>query len=160
MAVLVPVNVTTTISQVITNPGAVTNLVVIAAATKPFVVIRAGVSLAQATIPSAANARIDICRFTAAPTVTSIATTTGLNTNPTDADASFTAGHTATAAGTVTDIIPFGWGSSTGWMWDWAPTPEEYIVCSAGTSNCVGLRHTTAPPAGVYSFWMTVAELG
>lgn len=158
-AVLVPANVFT-VSVAITNPGAVTNLNLQSAATKGLVIIRAGVELAQATIPSAANARIDLVRFTAAPTVTSIAASTFLIHDPSNSDPSCTAGHTASAAGTVGDTTTFGWGSSTGWMFDWAPTPEEYLVIPAGTANGFGLRHTTAPPAGVYTFHVTAAEIG
>ncbi len=51
MAVLVPARMFT-VSQVITNPGAVTNLNLQAAATKPFVVVRVLIELAQATIPT------------------------------------------------------------------------------------------------------------
>ena len=149
-----------TVSVAITNPGAVTNLNLQAAATKPLVLVRAKITLAQATIPAAANAAVELVRFTAAPTVTSIAASTFLNHDPTDADAAFTAGHTASAAGTVTDAYLEGWGSSTGWIYDFAPTPEEYIVVPAGTANGIGLRHTTAPPAGVYRFLMTVHEIG
>lgn len=159
MAVLVPARMYT-VSIPITNPGAVANLVIMAHATKPFVLVRAKIELAQATIPSAANAAVEIVRFTAAPTVTSIAASTFMNHDPTDADAGFTAGHTASAAGTVTDASNEGWGSTTGWLWDWAPTPEEYILCPAGTANGLGIRHTTAPPAGVYRFLMTAHEIG
>lgn len=159
MAVLVPARMYT-VNAVITNPGAVTNLNIQAATTKPIAVVRVQIELAQATIPTAANARVDLCRFTAAPTVTSIAASTFLNHDPTDADAAFTAGHTASVAGTVTDIVAHGWGSSTGWMFDWSPTPEEYILIPAGTANGFGVRHTTAPPAGVYAFSITVHEIG
>jgi hypothetical protein len=72
MAVLVPARMYT-VSQVITNPGAVTNLNLQAHATKPFVVVRVKIELAQATIPTAANCRVRLVRKTAAPTVTSIA---------------------------------------------------------------------------------------
>lgn len=149
-----------TVTQVVTNPGAVTNLNIQSAATKPLVVVRATISLAQATVPAAANARVDLCRFTAAPTVTAILASTFVNHDPTDADATFTAGHTASVAGTVTDSVSYGWGSTTGWLFDWAPTPEEYIVIPAGVANGFGLRHTTAPPAGVYSFTITAHEIG
>jgi hypothetical protein len=160
MAVLVPARMYT-VPIVITNPGAVTNLQLMAAATKPFVAVRAQISLAQATIPSAANARIRLLRKTSAATVTSIAATTFLNHDPTDSDASFTAGHTATAADTGDgDFIEYGWGSSTGWTFDWAPTPEEYIVIPAGTANGLALKSNVAPPAGNYAFSITVHEIG
>lgn len=159
MAVLVPARMYT-VPVVITNPGAVTNLNLQAAATKPLAIVRVTIELAQATIPAAANARVELCRFTAAPTVTSIAASTFINHDPTDADAAFTAGHTASVAGTVTDFVGHGWGSTTGWMFDWAPTPEEYILIPAGTANGFGIRHNVAPPAGNYAFAVTVHEIG
>lgn len=158
MAVLIP-GTHFTVSIAITNPGAVTNLVIMAAATRPVVVTRAKITLAQATIPAAANAAVELVRFTAAPTVTSIAASTFV-VNDSSADPTCTAGHTASVAGTVTDTYLEGWGSSTGWMWDFSPTPEEYIVIPAGTSNGLGIRHTTAPPTGVYRFLMSAVEIG
>lgn len=157
MAVLVPARMYS-ISQVITNPGAVTNLNLQAAATKPFVVVRVTIELAQATIPTGANARVRLVRKTAAPTVTSIAASTFLNHDPTDSDASLTAGHTATVEGTDGDFVERGWYSSQGF--DWAPTPEEYIVVPGGTANGFGIKHNVAPPAGAYAFTVTVHEIG
>lgn len=157
MAVLVPARMYT-VPVVITNPGAVTNLNLQANATKPLVVVRITIELAQATIPTGANARVRLVRKTAAPTVTSIAASTFLNHDPTDSDAGFTAGHTATAEGTDGDFVERGWYSSQGF--DWAPTPEEYIVVPAGTANGFGIKHNVAPPAGNYAFAITVHEIG
>lgn len=158
MAVLVPARMYT-VSIVITNPGAVTNLDLQAAATKPFVVVRAIIELAQATIPTSANARVRLVRKTAAATgLTSIAATAFLNHDPTDADATFTAGHTATGEGTDGDYVERGWYSSQGF--DWAPTPEEYILVPAGTANGFAIKHNVAPPAGNYAFTVTVHEIG
>lgn len=157
MAVLVPARMYT-VSQVITNPGAVTNLNLQAHATKPFVVIRVLIELAQATIPTSANARVRLVRKTAAPTVTSIAASTFFNHDPTDSDAGLTAGHTASAEGTDGDFVERGWRSDIGF--DWAPTPEEYIVIPAGTANGFGVKHNVAPPAGNYSFTITFHEIG
>src|ERR1044072_810817 len=108
-----------TVSTVITNPGAVTNLNIQANATKPFAVVRVMTELPQATTPTSASARVRLVRKTAAPTVTSIAASTFVNHDPTDADAGLTAGHTATAEGTDGDFIERGWNSSFGF--DWAP---------------------------------------
>jgi hypothetical protein len=149
-----------TVPLVITNPGAVSNLVVHAPATKVLVVVRAKIELAQATIPTAANARVRLIRKTVAGTYSSVAATTFVNHNPGDADATFTAGHTASVEGTETDFIEFGWGSSTGWTWDWAPTPEEYIMVPAGTANGLAIKSNVAPPAGNYAFQMTVWQIG
>jgi hypothetical protein len=157
VAVLVPSRIYS-VSTVITNPGAVTNLNLQANATKPFVVVRVLIELAQATIPTGANARVRLVRKTAAPTVTSINVNTALNHDPTDADAGFTAGHTASAEGTDGDFIERGWYSSQGF--DWAPTPEEYIVVPAGTANGFGVKHNVAPPTGNYAFTITVHEIG
>lgn len=149
-----------TIPITITNPGAVSNLGAQAAATKPFVLIKARIALAQATVPAAADARIKVVRKTATPTYTAIAATGFLNHDPTDADASLTAGHTASGEGTDGDGFEDGWGSTTGWVWEWAPTPEDYLMVPAGTANGIALKSTVAPPAGVYTFYMTVVELG
>lgn len=157
MGILVP-SQPYTISQVITNPGAVTNLNLQAAATKPFVVIRVLIELAQATIPTSANARVRLVKKTAAPTVTSIAASTFVNGNPSDPDASLTAGHTATVEGTDGDFVERGWRSDIGF--DWAPTPEEYFMIAAGTSNGFGVKHNVAPPAGNYAFTITFHEIG
>lgn len=161
MAVLVPARMYT-VSQVITNPGAVTNLNLQAHATKPFVLVRVMIELAQATIPSAAHARVRLVRKTAAPTfgATTIAASTFLNHDPTDSDAGLTAAHTATAEGTDGDFVERGWGANTGWVFDWAPTPEEYIVVPAGVANGFGIKHNVAPPAGAYAFTITFHEIG
>lgn len=157
MAVLVPARMYT-VSTVITNPGAVTNINLQANATKPFAVVRITIELAQATIPTSANCRVRLVRKTAAPTVTSIAASTFVNHDPTDADSGATAGHTASAEGTDGDFIERGWNSSFGF--DWAPTPEEYIVVPAGTANGFGVKSNVAPPAGNYAFAVTFHEIG
>jgi hypothetical protein len=159
MALLVTSRVYT-VSQVITNPGAVTNLNIQAPSTRPLVVVRARITLAQATIPAAANARIRLQQFTAAPTVTSIASSAFFNHDGVNStDSSATAGHTATVAGTETDFIEEGWGSATGWTFDFSPTPEEYIFIGAGTGNGFGLKSNVAPPAGNYAFNITFHEI-
>lgn len=116
------------------------------------------IELAQATIPTSANARIRLVRKTAAPTVTSIAASTFMNHDPTDSDSGVTAGHTATAEGTDGDFVERGWRSDIGF--DWNPTPEEYIVIPAGTANGFGLKSNVAPPAGNYAFTITFHEIG
>lgn len=157
MGILVPSS-PYTISQVITNPGAVTNLNVQASATKPLVIANVLIELSQATIPSSGNARVRLILKTAAPTVTSIAANTIVKMNPSDPDASFSAGHTATVEGTDGRFIERGWRSDTGFAWN--PTPEEYIVVPAGTANGFGIKHNVAPPAGAYAFTMVVHEIG
>jgi hypothetical protein len=149
-----------TVSAVITNPGAVTNLNIQAPATKTLCIVRAKINLAQAAIPTAANARLRLVRKTAAPTVTSIAASTFLNMDgEAAADSTATAGHTASAEGTDGDFIEEGWGSTTGFSFDWAPTPEEYIIVPAGTGNGFGMKSNVAAPAGNYSFSITFHEI-
>jgi hypothetical protein len=157
MAVLAPSH-PYTIKQLIATPAAVNNLGVQSHATRVLVVVRAKIQLAQAAIPAAANADVQLIRKTAAPTGTSAVTPSELN--PGDA-VGFTAAHTSTGNGTDGDIITGeGWGSSTGWTWDWAPTPEEYVVVPAGTANGLWIKTITAPPAGSYEFTMVVHEIG
>lgn len=157
MAVLTPSRMYT-VSQVITNPGAVTNLDIQAPAAKPLVVVRVLIELAQATIPTSANARVRLVRKTAAPTTTSIAASLFVNHDPTDANSTATAGHTASGEGTDGSFVERGWRSDIGF--DWAPTPEEYFVIPAGTANGFGVKHNVAPPAGNYSFTITFHEVG
>jgi hypothetical protein len=147
-----------TIPAVITNPGAVTNLVVHAAATKPFAVVKCTIEPAQAALVTEAGAVIRLVRKTAAGTYTSIAASTFLNHDPTDSDAALTAGHTASAEGTDGDFFSRGWNSKQGF--EWLPTPEEYIVVNAGVANGFAMKSNVAPPAGIYAFNITVVELG
>jgi hypothetical protein len=88
----------------------------------------------------------------------SVASAGSTSYGPTDADSGATAGHTASAEGTDGDFIERGWNSSIGF--DWAPTPEEYIVVPGGTANGFGLKSNVAPPAGNYSFAITFHEIG
>lgn len=146
-----------TVQQLITNPGAVTNLVVHSAATKSLVVIYAAIEPAQAALVTEAGAVIRLTRKTAAGTYTSIAATAFLNHGASDPDATFTAGHTASAEGTDGDFIARGWNSKAGY--EWRPTPEEYITIPAGVANGFALKSNVAPPAGIYAFTMTCVEL-
>lgn len=157
MAVLVPARMYT-VPVVITNPGAVTNLNIQASATRPFAVVRVKIDAAQAALVTDAGCRVRLVRKTAAPTVTSIAASTFLNHDPTDADSSVSAGHTATVEGTDGDFWEEGWNSRFGF--DWSPTPEEYIVVPAGTANGFAIKHNVAPPAGVYAFRIMYHEIG
>jgi hypothetical protein len=158
-SLLVPAN-TVDVAVTITNPGAVSNLGVQSAATKVMVIVRCFIELAQATVPADAHCRVKLVKKTAAPTYTAIAASTFVNKDPTEPDPSFTAGHTASGEGTDGDSIERGWGSRTGWTFDWNATPEEYITIAAGTANGFALKHTVAPPAGVYTFTLTVGEIG
>ena len=90
--------------------------------------------------------------------MTAIAASTFLNHDPTDADASFTAGHTATVEGTDGRFIERGWRNDVEFVWE--PTPEEYILVAAGVANGFAIKHSVAPPAGAYTFAFTVGEIG
>lgn len=147
-----------TVSVLITNPGAVTNLNVQAHATRPLALIAAAIEPAQAALVTEAGAAVRIQRKTAAPTVTSIAASTFINHDGGSADAGFTAGHTASAEGTDGDFLSFGYNCKAGWYW--TPTPEEYITVQAGTANGIGIKHTVAPSAGIYAVRMTLVEIG
>jgi hypothetical protein len=158
-SLLIPGNIVD-ISVVITSPGAVSNLGVQASATKAFVVVRAFIELAQATVPADAHCRLRLVKKTAAPTYTAIAAASWFNKDPVEPDPSFTAGHTASGEGTDGDFIERGWGSRTGWTFDWNPTPEEYIIIPAGVANGFALKHNVPPPAGNYAFTLSVGEIG
>ena len=146
-----------TVSALITNPGAVSNIVIHASALKPVVIINASIEPAQAALVTEAGCVVKLLRKTTASTVTSIAASTFV-VHDNGPDASFTAGHTATVEGTETDFISRGWNSKAGFYWN--PTPEEYILVPSGVANAFALRHSTAPPAGIYAFTITAVELG
>lgn len=147
-----------TVSQVITNPGAVTNLIVHASATRPLAIVYAAIEPAQAALVTEAGAVARLVRKTAAGTYTAIAASLFWN-HDNGSDALATAGHTASAEGTeATRIITKGWNSRVGM--EWRPTPEEYIVLPAGVGNGFGIRSNVAPPAGAYNFVITFVEIG
>ncbi len=143
----------------ITNPGAVTNLVVHAHATRPLLIIRARINLVQAALPTAAGARIRLGRKTAAGTYTSVPASGFVNLGN-DADAGFTAGHTASAEGTDGDVWEEPIGSQTGWSMNWEPTPEGYLLVPAGVANGFMIKSNVALPAGVYAFQIDAHEIG
>lgn len=140
---------------VITNPGAVTNIQLTAHATKPCVLIGVNIDAAQATLPTDANIRLRFVQKTATATgLTSVAATTFVNISGAP-DATFTVGHTATGEGTDGDFTERGWNSRQGF--EFFPSPEMYIyVPSAGM---LAIKHNVAPPAAVYAFELTIAEL-
>lgn len=146
-----------TVSALITNPGAVSNLIVHSHATRALALIYASVEPAQAALVTEAGCAMRFIRKTAAGTYTAIAANTFLN-HDNGSDAGFTAGHTATAEGTETRFVPHGWNSKVGF--EWRPTPEEYILVPAGVANGLAIKHTVAPPAGIYAFTMTCVEIG
>lgn len=146
------------IPVVITNPGAVGNVVIHPAALKPVLITAVRIEPAQAALVTDAGARVRLGRVTSAATMTAIAATAFVNLDPTLADATFTAGHTVTAGGAIGDFVERGWRSVQGF--EWFPTPEEYILCPAGVAGGFGVFHNVAPPAGNYSFEITAYEIG
>jgi hypothetical protein len=145
------------IPVVITNPGAVTNFQLTAHTNRSTVITRVVIKPAQAALVTDAGARIRLGYKSATATgLTSIAATTFVNLQQSDADAGFTTGHTATGEGTDGDFYEDGWRSVEGF--DWFPTPEEYIhIPGAGIFM---IKHNVAPPAGNYSFKVTAHEIG
>jgi hypothetical protein len=122
-----------------------------------WLMVRARIIPAQAALVTEAGCVTRLVRKTAAGTYTSVAASTFINQGG-QADASLTAGHTASAEGTDGDFISLPWNSRVGL--DWFPTPEEYVYCPAAVANGVALKSNVAPPAGIYDFTMTVVELG
>lgn len=144
-----------TVPVVITNPGAVTNVQITAAATKPALLIGVHIDLAQATLPTDANARLRFVQKTATATgLTSVAATTFVNISGAP-DATFTVGHTATAEGTDGDFFERGWNIRNGF--EFFPSPEMYVYIPA--AGMLALKHNVAPGAAVYAFELTIAEL-
>lgn len=145
------------IPVVITNPGAVTNVQLTAPSTRSMVVTRITIKPAQAALVTDAGARVRVGYKTATATgLTSVAATTFVALQQSDADSGITCGHTATAEGTDGDFWEDGWRSLDGF--DWFPTPEEYL--SVPGAGIIMVKHNVAPPAGVYAFTITAHEIG
>lgn len=141
----------------ITNPGAVTNLQLTAQTNRSMAITRVKVKPAQAALVTDAGARIRVGYKSATATgLTSIAATTFVALQQSDADSGITAGHTATGEGTDGDFWEDGWRSVEGF--DWFPTPEEYM--SLPGAGIFMVKHNIAPPAGVYVFEVTAHEIG
>lgn len=145
------------IPVVITNPGAVTNVQVTAAGTRSMVITAAKITPAQAAIVSDAGARVRLGYKTATATgLTSVAATSFLTLQQSDADSGVTAGHTATGEGTDGDFIEEGYYAREGL--NWFPTPDEYM--SVPGAGIFMVKHNVAPPAGNYAFKILVHEVG
>jgi hypothetical protein len=145
------------VTAAITNPGAVTNLQITAHTNRSLAMTYLTIEPAQAALVTDAGARVRIGYKTATATgLTSIAATTFLALQQSDADAGFTAGHTATGEGTDGDFFERGWRSVEGF--EWFPTPEKYITVAG--AGIIMVKHNVAPPAGVYIFNATLHEVG
>jgi hypothetical protein len=113
---------------------------------------------AQAALVTDAGCALQLARKTVAASGTAITAATFTNHDGGGSDAGFTAYHTASTQGTTGDVLADGYNSRVGY--EWRPTPEEYIMVQAGTANGFAIIHTVAPPAGIYSFKLTVVEVG
>jgi hypothetical protein len=142
---------------VITNPGAVTNVQITAQAARSVVITHIVIKPAQSALVTDAGARCRIGYKSATATgLTSVAATTFVALQQSDADSGVTVGHTATGEGTDGDFFEVGWRSLDGL--DWFPTPEEYVSFPGG--GIFMIKHNVAPPAGVYAFEITLHEIG
>lgn len=143
---------TYTARQTATISTAITIIQVVAAAAKPLILIRAWVT--ESASATSAQAGVEIVRKTAAGTTTSV---TPVKHNPSAAASSFTAGHNATAEGTVTDVIPSeGFNVVNGWLY--LPTPDEQVIVPGG--GILAVRFAAAPASQTWRYGMTVVEIG
>jgi hypothetical protein len=141
-----------TVRQTATISTAITIIQVVAASTKPLVLVRAWVT--ESASAAAAQAGIEIVRKSAAGTTTAV---TPVPVRPSQGTASFTAGHNASAEGTVTDVHD-GEGMNVVNGWLWLATPDEQIVVPA--SGILGVRFAAAPASQTWRYGMTVVEIG
>jgi hypothetical protein len=141
-----------TVRQTATISTAITVIQAVASSTKPLVAVRMwNTESASAT---AAQAGQEIVRKTAAGTTTAV---TPVPVRPSQGTASYTAGHNATAEGTVTDVHDGeGYNVVNGWLW--LPTPDEQLVTAA--SGITGQRFAAAPASQTWRYGMTVVEIG
>lgn len=141
-----------TARQTATIVTAITILQVVASATKPLVMVRMWVTESGTAV--AAQAGNEIVRKTAAGTTTAV---TPVPVRPSQGTASFTAGHNATAEGTVTDVHDGeGYNVVNGWLW--LPTPDEQIVVPS--AGILGVRFAAAPATQTWRYGATVVEIG
>jgi hypothetical protein len=141
-----------TIRQTATILTAITIIQAVASATKPLVMIRGWVT--ESASPTAAQAGIEIVRKSAAGTTTAI---TPVPVRPSQGTVSATAGHNASAEGTVTDVHD-GEGMNVVNGWLWLPTPDEQIVVPA--SGILGSRFAAAPATQTWRYGWTFVEIG
>lgn len=141
-----------TVRQTATIATAITAIQVVAAAAKPLVLVRAWCT--ESASATAAQAGIHLCRKSAAGTTTAV---TPVPQRPSQGTASFTAGHNATAEGTVTDTLDEeGMNVVNGWLY--LPTPDEQIVVPGG--GILAVQFAAAPATQTWRYGMTVVEIG
>jgi hypothetical protein len=141
-----------TIRQTATISTAITIIQAVAASAKPLVAVRAWVT--ESASATAAQAGIEIVRKTGAGTTTAV---TPVVVRPSTSAASFTAGHNASAEGTVTDVHDGeGFNVVNGWLW--LPTPDEQLVVAA--AGILGSRFAAAPASQTWRYGWTLVEIG
>ena len=133
------------------HAAAITILQLTAPAATSFDVVRAWVTQSAST--TSAQAVVQLNRKSAAATVTAL-TPVRLNTG--DPVSVVTAGHTATAEGTDTDIlIREGFNVLSGWLY--LPVPEERITVRPGET--LALKFPTAPASHTWEYGITYIEV-
>jgi hypothetical protein len=125
---------------------------VVAGTGKPLTILR--MWMTQSSSAVGAQEAIEVVRKSAAGTTTAV---TPVSLRPSQPAATFTAGHNATAEGTITDTLDSeGTGVLGGWLW--TATPDEQIeVPPAGV---LAIRFTVAPVSQAWRYGMTVVEVG
>jgi hypothetical protein len=132
---------------------AITVLQARAHATRPLVVVRAWLESA-ATVT--ASATIQLLRQTTAGTMTTLSPGP-LPMRPNVPTAGMTAGHTATAEPTASDIlVTESFNVVNGWLW--LPTPDEQIVIPA--AGFLGMKFSVAPASQTWVVGMNLVEIG
>jgi hypothetical protein len=138
-------------SQVVAT--AITCLQARAHATRPLVVVRIWV---DSIVTAAANAQIVIMRQTTAGTMT-LLSPGPLPLRPNIPTAGFTAGRTASAEPTASDIlVDEAFNIVNGYLW--LPTPDEQWVIPAG--GFLGIKFGAAPASTTFKYGMNLVEVG
>ena len=151
------------VRQSLTNPGSTGPSLYVQSNGKPLKLLRAACWASGFTTPQ--EVAVQIARYGAAPTVTAF---TPLLLRPADAAAKFTAGYSASTAGTIEDVdVDETFNVLSGWLWTPARDLEEPEVTGSAiaTTNIttwagLGILFPSAPPAGTYKVLMHVQELG
>lgn len=142
------------ITNTATHSTAITILQARAHATRPLVVVRVWLEAAATTT---AAATIQVLRQTTAGTMTTLSPGP-LALRPNEPTAGMTAGHTATAEPTASDVlIHEEFNVVNGWVWVPA-VEEEFIVVPA--AGFLGLKFSVAPASQTWTYGMNCVEIG
>jgi hypothetical protein len=141
------------ITNTATHSTAITILQARAHATRPLVVVRAW---CESTATVTAAATIQLLRQTTAGTLTTLSPGP-LPMRPNVPTAGMTAGHTATAEPTPSDVlIHESFNVVNGWLY--LPSPDEQIVIPA--AGFLGIKFSVAPASQTWVYGMVLVELG